>query len=424
MRRRILLGIVGVTILATIVLSIPLGIIISIRENNDAFLELDRIAERAGAGVSPDLRSRGGAIELPRVERNVAVAVYDPDGAKVTGTGPERADRVTSDARDVSVFGSDASSHIVARPIVIDERRIGTIRVAEPLGETRSRVRNDLLVLGAIDVGAVLTAALVGLIVASRLVRPLRRIHDDAVRLGNGDFSIHPTPSGVTELDETADALAETARRLDSALMRERAFSSDASHQLRTPLTAMRLAIETEMITPRTRRTEVLHESLAELDRLETTIETLLAVARDRPLHREPLDVSLVAAGVRRRWNGALAARARGLHVATHGQPAAHVSRDVLDQILDVLLDNAVKHGEGEVAVTISDEASNLLVTVSDEGAIDPDRTAMFVRRDPAAGGHGVGLSLARSLAEAEGGRLALATSDPATFRLVLPDLG
>ena len=319
MRRRILLAIIGGTILATIALSIPLGFIISIRESNDAFLELDRVAERAGAGLSPDLDSHPAAVELPKVERNVAVAVYDHAGAKVAGTGPDRAERTTRDAGDVSLFGTDATTRIVARPIVIDERRIGTIRVAEPLGETRSRVHGDLLVLAVIDLGAVLVAALVGWIVASRLVRPLRRIRDDAVRLGNGDFSIHPAPSGVAELDETADALAETARRLDSAMTRERAFSADASHQLRTPLTAMRLSIESEMMTPRSERTDVLHESLAELDRLESTIETLLAVARDRPLEREPLDVAMVAAGVRRRWSRAFADGGRVLRVTTRG---------------------------------------------------------------------------------------------------------
>jgi signal transduction histidine kinase len=248
-------------------------------------------------------------------------------------------------------------------------------------------------------------------------------IRDDAVRLGNGDFSIRPAPSGVAELDETAEALADTARRLDHSLTREREFSANASHQLRTPITAMRLAVETENITPRRDRTEILNESLQELDRVESTIETLLAVARDRPLRREPIDVASIVVSVRLRWERPLAKHGRLLRVVTSEQPSAHVSADVLGQILDVLMGNAVTHGTGEVVLTIEDDGSSLAVTISDQGSIGADRDHLFVRRDPGAGGYGVGLALARTVAEAEGGRLNLARSSPTTFRVVLPDL-
>lgn len=423
MRRRILLAMIGVTIVAAIVLSIPLAIIVANRENADASRELDRIAERTASALPPDLTSRADPIELPRVEQSVDVAVYDRSGSRVAGTGPRRTDRVTARAEVITVDGTADGARIVARPITINERLVGVIRVSEPLTETSSRIRRDLLVLAAIDLGAVLVAGAVGWIVAARLVRPLRVIRDDAVRLGNGDFSIHPTPRGVTELDETAEALAETARRLDGAMTREREFSANASHQLRTPITAMRLAIESEVMTPRPDRTKVLHESLGELDRLESTIEMLLAVARDQPLRREPIDVASIIGDVRSRWNGPLAEHGRPLRIAARGHPSAHVSADVLKQVLDVLIGNAATHGRGQVSLAIEDDAANLVVSVSDEGSIERDPGEVFERRDPTAEGHGVGLALARALAEAEGGRLTLASSAPTTFRLVLPDL-
>ena len=414
MRRRILLAIVGVTILATIVLTIPLGIVVAHRDNDDGFRELDRIAERTAAGLPPDLTA-GSPLQLPRVEGSVHVTVYDRVGARVAGTGPVRADRVTSSASVVTVDGTLNGVRIVARPLIVDERRIGVIRVSESLVETRARIRRDLMFLAAIDLAAVAVAAGVGWLVATRLVRPLRVIRDDAVRLGNGDFSIHPEPSGVTELDETAEALAETARRLDGAMTREREFSANASHQLRTPITAMRLAIESEVMTPRPDRSDVLHESLGELDRLESTIGTLLAVARDQPLRREPINVASFIVGVRSRWSAPLADAGRALRIATRGQPSTHVSADVLNQILDVLIGNAAAHGRGEITLTFEDDAANLVVEVSDAGTIRRDPSELFVRRDPAAGGHGVGLSLARALAEAEGGRLILARPSPTT---------
>lgn len=424
MRRRILLAIVGVTILATVVLTIPLAIIVANRENGDTSRELDRIAERTAAGLPPDLRTGNDPIEVPKTEASVDVAVYDRSGSRLAGSGPARADPVTTRASVVTVDGTVDEARVVARPITVDEERVGVIRVSEPVAETSSRIRRDLVVFAAMDLGAIFVAAAVGWIVAARLVRPLRVIRDDAVRLGNGDFSIHPAPAGVAELDETAEALAETARRLHGAMTREREFSSNASHQLRTPLTAMRLAIESEVMTPRPERTEVLHESLGELDRLESTIEMLLAVARDRPLHREQLDLTSIIAGVRGRWNGALADQGRPLRIATSGRPSAHVSADVLGQILDVLIGNAAAHGRGEVSIVFGDDASSLVVSVSDEGSVErDDKGQLFVRRNPTADGHGVGLALARALAEAEGGRLTMASSAPTTFRLVLPDL-
>jgi signal transduction histidine kinase len=93
----------------------------------------------------------------------------------------------------------------------------------------------------------------------------------------------------------------------------------------------------------------------------------------------------------------------------------------VLDQIVDILVSNAVEHGAGTVTVTVAEEGESLAVVVADEGSIDRDAAGLFTRRDPGASGHGVGLSLARSLAEAEGGRLVLSSLRPATFRLVLP---
>lgn len=424
MRRRILLAIIGVTILATIVLTIPLAVIISNRENDDATRELDRIVERTAAGLPPSLTRPLEPIELPKVEATVRVAVYDSSGAKVAGRGPARVDRITASSKVVTVDGTLGDALIVARPVILNEERIGFIRASESLAETAARVRRDVLVLVAIDLVAVSLATAVGWVVAARLVRPLRVIRDDAVRLGNGDFSIHPSPSGVSELDETAEALAETARRLDNAMSREREFSANASHQLRTPITAMRLAIESEVMTPRADPSTVLNEALGEIDRLEATIETLLAVARDKPLHRQPIDVAMIVADITSRWNGPLAEAGRPLRVATMRQPSAHISADVLDQILVVLISNASAHGRGEVTIAFSEDGSNLMVDVGDEGSIDRDQSQLFVRRDPGADGFGVGLALARALAESEGGRLLLARSAPTMFRLVLPDLG
>ena len=292
MRRRILVAIIGVTAMATLILTVPLALIIARRESADAIRELERVAQRTASDLPTKIGGTGDPIELPRVEENVQVGVYTPDGQRVAGSGPAFADSVTTRANRLVVDGTVGDQRVLADPVFVDERLIAVVRVAEPVADTAARVRHDILILVAFDLAAVVIAAGVGWFVAARLARPVRVIRDDAVRLGDGDFSIDPKRSGIGELDETAAALAETAGRLEAVLARERAFSADASHQLRTPLAALRLSIETEILDPRPDRLQVLEEALHEIDRLEGTMTTLLDVARDRPTSRGPVDLT------------------------------------------------------------------------------------------------------------------------------------
>jgi len=422
-RRRILTAIVGVVVLATAVLTLPLGLVIATRQKAKSVLELDRAAERTAAGLGPDVAQPGATIDLASEESALDVAVYDRSGRRLAGQGPDRADAVVRRPGIATSDGIVGSERVLARPVTIDERRIATIRVAEPVSETTAEVRRDLLLLLAVDAFAVVLAAAVGAVLAVRLARPLRAVRDDAVRLGNGDFAISSRTSGVAEVDETSDALADTAARLEAVLHRERTFSANASHQLRTPVTSMRLAVESELATPRDDPGVVLAEVLADLDRLESTISTLLAVARDLPRTYEPLDPAVVARRLGERWTARLARQGRELVVTATGTGGVRASPEVLDEILDVLVDNAARHGRGPIEVLIDAAAAGLLsVSVLDDGDAPLDRATLFQRRTPRGDRHGLGLALARSLAEAEGGRLVLSGTAPTSFRLVLPD--
>jgi hypothetical protein len=126
-RRRILVAIVGLTILATIVLSLPLAVLIANRENDDAPRELDRIAQRTAADLPPNFTTHNGPVEIPEVETSIDVGVYNRAGARIAGIGPARADRVTASANIVTVEGSADGQRIVARPIVVRERTVGVI---------------------------------------------------------------------------------------------------------------------------------------------------------------------------------------------------------------------------------------------------------------------------------------------------------
>jgi signal transduction histidine kinase len=266
-------------------------------------------------------------------------------------------------------------------------------------------------------------AALVARALAGHLSRPVDALAQAAARLGEGDFSARAGRSGVAEVDAVASTLDTTGARLGQVLARERAFSADASHQLRTALAGLRLRLEAARLLPGADQGQAIADALAEVDRLEATVEQLLALARDAGVARDRLDLSRVVEAVEQGWRGRLGASGRPLRFQLEGGlPPVRASEAAVLQILDVLVGNAAEHGSGTVAVRVRAAPGGLAIEVGDEGpgvAGDPER--VFARRAGSVDGHGIGLALARSLAEAEGGRLLLQRPVPApVFALLL----
>ncbi|HYZ35990.1 MAG TPA: HAMP domain-containing sensor histidine kinase, partial [Pseudonocardiaceae bacterium] len=278
-----------------------------------------------------------------------------------------------------------------------------------------------MLGLGGLAVG---TVWLVARWQARRLAEPLEKLSDAALRLGQGDFSVRTAPAAIPEIDSVGSALNSTAVRLDDMLARERSFSADASHQLRTPLTGLRLRLEAALDRPGQDLRQAITDGIAAADRLEQTIEELLALARDtRSSNAAPLDLPALLEEIETGWHDRLAAQDRELHVAVDPHaPVSLASTAAVRQVLTVLLDNAATHGSGTVSVAVRNAVDALAIDVSDEGAgITAPEPELFTRRSRLAEGHGIGLALARSLAEAEGGRLRLTRPAPPTFTLLVP---
>lgn len=417
MRLRILLAIVGVTALACSVLTIPLAVFAARNEHERTVREMSLEAQEVLIHVLRDGQFDPDNITLASVDWNLEAAIYRLDDSKAAGDGPDQADFVTARAVLLPTNQRVDGAVIYAQPIVVQGEKVATIRISEMTPWTGRRITRALLALVAFNALAVVAAALIGAFVASRLSRPVRRLRDDAVRLGTGDFAISPRRTGIREIDETSTALSDTAERLGEILQREREFTTNSSHQLRTPLTSLRLLLESELAVPRPDPAEAVSDALDEVDRLQATITTMLEVARGAPTPRAPLDLDSWARDVRDRW-----AHSEDTVEVTSGRGTASVSRAVLDQIVDVLITNAVQHGEGTISVSVGVGDGRLVVSVSDHGSLARNPAELFRRHDPDAAGHGVGLALARMLAEAEGGRLVLESSQPTTFRLSLPN--
>jgi signal transduction histidine kinase len=393
---------------------------------NDERVKLLRIADGAAAAVTADVLRGNTPTELQEPQDGTHLAVYVDRGHRILGTGPEGGDPAVRHAlHDGEINTRDVDGDlVVAVPVTHDSDVIGAVRAASPRSAIYRQVA--LVWLGMLGLAglAIVTVWLVARRQARRLAHPLEELSDAAHRLGQGDFSVRTTPADIPEIDSVGAALNSTAGRLDDMLARERSFSADASHQLRTPLTGLRLRLEAALEHPGQDLRHAITDGIAAADRLEQTIEELLALARDtRSSNATPLDLPGLLAEIEAGWHDRLAAQDRALRVAVDPHaPVSLASTAAVRQVLTVLLDNAATHGSGTVSVAVRNAADALAIDVSDEGAgITAPEPELFTRRSRLADGHGIGLALARSLAEAEGGRLRLTRPAPPTFTLLVP---
>jgi len=274
--------------------------------------------------------------------------------------------------------------------------------------------------LAVIALAAIAAAALMAGVQARQLARPLERLARSASRVGDGDFSAAaPSPSGIEEIDAIARSLRLSANRVDRMLESERGFTADATHQLRTGLTGIAMRLE---LLERSSDTDVSTEAgaaLAQTHELNTTLDELLSVARTGSTkERTDLDLTTLVDHQVADWQQRFAEKRRQVVVTTGITQHVMATPGLIGQVLNVLLENSLRHGRGTVAILVQDTS----VTIEDEGpGIADDRAAtLFDRPSDHRAAHGRGLPLARRLAESDGGRLELAHRHPPAFRLTL----
>ncbi|MGZ7036054.1 MAG: ATP-binding protein, partial [Ilumatobacteraceae bacterium] len=406
--RRILLAILSIAVLAIALFAVPLAFLVERFVDDNTMLRVERQAILAARVVPEDFATRSDPVELPPNSVGIHLGLYDLHGELVSGTGPATADVATTGALANHVTDTETDAvRVVAVPVSADEAIIGVIRAEQSTTGSDARTQRIVLVLGSLAVGVVAVGAGIGYVIAGRLARPVRDLSDAAVRLGDGDFSLDVPRSNIPEIDQAAVAMTATAARLDDLVARERAFSADASHQLRTPLAGLRAAIETELEFPRPDHTEVLRESLDDIERLERTIAELLAIARTPQPDQASTALASIFDEITAAWHGRFALVGRRLTVAdASGSPEVRGHPLMLRHALDVLLDNALTHGDGETRIELHQRADTVTITVSDEGpGFQPPAKPPA---DPNKVASGLGLPLAQRLVEALPGRLVM----------------
>ncbi|SEG52718.1 Signal transduction histidine kinase [Thermomonospora echinospora] len=431
LRRQVLVAIVGVTALAIVLFALPLAVAVQRLYRDEAITRLQRDATRVAAVVPDDINHQPRPVpRLAGLSPQLAIGVYRLDGGRLTGTGPS-VSPLAAQSHDGRVHdGLERGQLAVSAPVASDGGINTVVRVSAPYDLTTDRVERTWLAMAGLAVLVIGCAALLAQYQARRLALPLERLTAAAQQLGGGDFSVHTRRSGLREADAAGLALEATARRLGAVLDRERAFSADVSHQLRTPLTGLLLGLESALERPGADLRAAIGTALERGRRLQSIIDDLLDLARDSEPAHQVLNVPALLEQARRRWHGPLAAQGRRLDIEIRRPlPQVRAAPAALSQIMDVLLDNALEHGRGRVTVRAGDVGDGLAIDVTDQGpGIPDDAPDVFARRSPRppdgdtpSAGHGIGLALARSLAEAEGGRLVLGSPRPPVFTLLLP---
>ncbi|MFF1683095.1 ATP-binding protein [Streptomyces sp. NPDC058256] len=299
-----------------------------------------------------------------------------------------------------------------------------TVTVLEPRSSVTKEIGRTLLIIAAVALLAIIAAVLLAVRQANRLASPLTDLAETAERLGSGDPRPRHKRYGVPELDRVADVLDASAERIARMLTAERRLAADASHQLRTPLTALSMRLEEITLTddPDTVKEEATI-ALTQVERLTDVVERLLTNARDpRTGSAVSFDLDEVIKQQLEEWRPAYRSAGRAIVSSGKRNLRAVGTPGAVAQVLAALIENSLMHGGGTVALRTRVTGNQAVVEVTDEGpGVPPDLGArIFERTISGRNSTGIGLAVARDLAEADGGRLEMLQVKPPVFGLFL----
>jgi signal transduction histidine kinase len=410
-RRRVLEATIGAVTVAVVLLGVPLAVFGMLMVRDADQRELDLRAGAIGRVVERRI-ANGEQVDAEFLQPWVGgeddlladVVVQLPDGERVS-VGPGHGGRITR-ATELTPSGAVVRVEVTSAQILV----------------------RGLQVLGLVIIASVL-AVVAGILVAQwearRLAAPLIYLAASAEQLGSGQVRPRIKPSGVEEIDLVAAELARTADRLAARLAAERQFTADASHQLRTPLTALSMRLEEIQVLAESEDVrEEARISLEQVERLVTVVDDLLATSRRAAGGTtEVVQLDDVLRQQEEEWARTFEAAGRRLEVSYDPQVNVLATPGGLAQVLATLIENSLTHGGGTTSIrTRPSGANGYVVEVADEGLGVSDELAptIFERHVTSGRGTGLGLALARDLAAADGGRLSLAQRRPAVFALFL----
>jgi signal transduction histidine kinase len=408
MRRRLLLSTLAVAVVSVLLLGIPLAYSTERLIYDEAQQQVEREAATVVAGVNlrEEMRQSITGDQIGKEFPGRYIVVSMADGSEITaGEAPAKGD------------------HVITK-MAANDRGI-RVQVSRDAADVEADAVRTFLLIGSLVVLGVGVAVALAMVQARKLTLPLIDLAETAERLGSGNARPRRRRYGVPEVDRVAEVLDSSAVRIADLFAASREFASDASHQLRTPLTALSMRLE-EMIEAAEYPDVVREEgaaAAAQVERLAAVVEQLLARAKHDPTgDAVPIGVDDIVTQQVKEWEPVFRRESRRIDMSGVRGLTAVVSPGGLSQIVATLLDNSLVHGDGKVTIHTKETPASIVVEVGDEGAgVPPElERRVFDRNVSGRQGTGLGLYLARSLATADGGRLELVRSRPATFAIFL----
>jgi signal transduction histidine kinase len=423
---------VSVTII--VALTIPLAITLDRRARaeleRESLVRAGTIAQDVGAeNLAPDRRRTLRTIVSRAAEQaDGRVIVVDASGSLIAdsqgpATGviyatPQRPE-IFSAMKDIPTsvirFSQDLGVDIMATAVpIVDESSganaavVGAVRITQSMDQVNAAVRRVRLGVIGIGVGGLLAGLVLAFALSGSLARPLGRLADVAHRFGSGDLAARAGDiRGPDEVEQLATSFDQMAERVQATMQAQREFAANASHQLRTPLTGMKLRLESAIAETDDEdiRSELV-QTEAEVDRLSAIVDRLLTTAsRTEVRPAGAIDLASVATHAVDRWDVA-ARRARTELVADVASAPASVDPRDVEQIIDNLLSNAIAYAPGRVEVNTGLVDGRAFVSVRDHGPGIAQRdlphvTERFYRGEaPRTAGSGLGLAIVQELVQ------------------------
>lgn len=331
----------------------------------------------------------------------------------------------------VSVSTVDAGDHVVGEPItgplLVSEVNSGATRVRMEVSAWQAIervVRMCLLFLAGMAVSLFVGWALANRL-ARRLSAPLIYLAAQAEQIGSGQVRARTRPSGIEEIDLVQEELARTGERMAGRLAAERQFAADASHQLRTPLTALSMRLEEiELISTEPEVQEEARSCLEQVERLTDVVSDLLDPSKRAGGTTRAIHLLEVFNDLREEWESQFDKAGRTLQFTDEAGVPVLADAPKLAQVLATLIENGLRYGQGDVRVVAKSSTNKrgVVIDVSDEGeGVDPDLVPdLFEYGVSGHGSTGIGLALAKDLTNAMGGRIELSQASPPIFRVSL----
>ena len=448
-----------VTLIFALVMAIALtavGLFMYLRLGNQLDESIDNgLRTRAGevvALIQPSDSTLGSSADLALIEAEESFAqVLDPDGTVVDSTPqlsgqavlePDEVERALDGPEFVerdSLPGVEGRARLLALPVDAgDETFVAVVGSSlDDRKEALSGLAAQLLVGGPI---ALLLASLAAYWATGSALRPVEEMRRRAATISAGGPDERlPVPPAGDELTRLGETLNEMLGRLDAAIERERRFTDDAAHELRTPLALHRAELELALRhggSPEELRAAI-GSAIVEVDRLVQLAEDLLVVARSErgrlALATERLHAGELFETVRRRFAARAEEAGRSIESGAGAELEIEGDRIRLEQALTNLVDNALRHGDGPVRLWAEAADGSVTLAVADSGPGFPDgfearAFERFSRADAARerGGAGLGLAIVETIAQSHGGTASAANGPGggAEVRVVLPRSG